>query len=61
MNYGIIMRRRTLKTFAVTFVALNLFLIYTAIIYVVSNAKNLEAEERTLLAELGCERFVFNL
>ena len=55
------MRRKRLKALAVTFVALNLSLIYTAIIYVVSKARNLEADERLLLAELGCERFVLNL
>ena len=52
------MRKRRWKAIAVTFVAVNLTLIYTAIIYVVSRAKNREAEERLLLDELGCDRFV---
>ena len=52
------MRKRRWKAIAVTFVAVNLTLIYTAIIYVVSGAKNREAEERQLLDELGCDRFV---
>ena len=52
------MRKRRLKAITVTFVAVNLTLIYTAIVYVVSGAKNLEAEERQLLGELGCDRFV---
>ena len=52
------MRKRRWKAIAVTFVAVNLPLIYTAIIYVVSRAKNREAQERLLLDELGCDRFV---
>ena len=52
------MRKRRLKAIAVTFVAVNLTFVYTAIIYVVSRAKNREAEERLLLVELGCDRFV---
>ena len=52
------MRKRRWKAIAVTFVAVNLTLIYTAIIYVVSRAKNREAQERLLLDELGCDRFV---
>ena len=53
------MRRKRLKAFGITFVALTLSLVYTTIIYVVSKARNLEVAERKLLAELGCERFVF--
>ena len=52
------MRKRRWKAIAVTFVAINLTLIYIAIIYIVSRAKNREAEERLLLDELGCDRFV---
>ena len=51
------MRRKRLKAIGVT-IGVTLSLIYAAIIYVISKAGRLEADERLLLAELGCERYV---